>query len=131
MFEVVPVQLWHLNALCPPTTEEERIQNEVRAIIGVGCTGVADGYIVGAAGIVKTFGTTGVAWSYITEEIAAKHKFSLHKNVKRLFPVLAKIKGIETIYAQADPRNLECNCQWLKRLGFTRTAKGFYQWTSA
>lgn len=129
-FEIQPLKLSYLNALCPPKTAEERVVNQVRAILGVGCVGLSEGFIIGAAGIVPIIGKSAYAWASLTEDVTERHKFSLHKAVKRIFPVLAKIKGIETIYAVADPihGDFKCNCSWLEHLGFQQNEKGLYQW---
>lgn len=114
---VVPLERWHLAALYGEESAGARDQNDQRVSYGLGFAAVIDGRVLGAGGIARSWKGTGTAWTVLTEELTSRHKKSLHKWVRRLFPLLVKTLDLTRVQADALARS-GVNCAWLERLGF-------------
>lgn len=114
--KIVPFQREHVNMFSPREAIEGERNYAAMISLGPSFSAEVDGRIIGCAGIVRLWNGVGEAWAILGDDFY-KHRFSLHKIVKRFVKDAMIGMKLHRLQAYAIASS-ERNCSWLKRLGF-------------
>lgn len=122
---IVPFAPEHLTAIAPGPFDaiaveglDLRAMAASRADVGPAWSAVADGRILGCAGIVPLWRGVAAGWLFGGEELR-RHPVALHRAVARGVPQAMRGLGLHRLQISVH-ENFAASLAWVERLGFVK-----------